>query len=117
MVRQPDSSPKFIQVELDRFTDYPRSLRVVFYDTTWRRLPFRMKRPTGPDLQRPKNFARMIEICRSLSQNFGFVRVDLYDLGDRVVFGELTHYPTAGHMRFYPDEYDLKLGRYFHSTL
>jgi hypothetical protein len=38
----------------------------------------------------------MISIAERLSDGVDFVRVDLYDLGDRVVFGELTNYPRQG---------------------
>ena len=38
----------------------------------------------------------MIRIAETLGAETDFVRVDLYDLGDRVVFGELTNTPNAG---------------------
>lgn len=50
-------------------------------------------------LERPKHFIEMIEYAKKLSADFDFVRVDFYDLPERVVFGELTNYPTAGFKR------------------
>ena len=41
---------------------------------------------------------------------FDFVRVDLYALGDRIVVGELTHYPAGGNKSFDPPEWDARLG-------
>jgi hypothetical protein len=38
------------------------------------------------------------------------VRVDLYAIGERIVVGELTHYPTGGNKSFDPPEWDAKLG-------
>jgi len=50
-------------------------------------------------LERPKHFIEMIEYAKKLSADFDFIRVDFYDLPERVVFGELTNYPTAGFKR------------------
>ena len=38
----------------------------------------------------------MIEIAERLGEGVDFVRVDLYDVDGRVVFGELTNYPAGG---------------------
>jgi hypothetical protein len=55
----------------------------------------------------------MIDICRKLSEESDFVRVDLYSIGDQVFFGELTHYPEAGFGRFDPPAFDLEMGSYW----
>jgi hypothetical protein len=39
-----------------------------------------------------------------------FVRVDLYNVNGRIVFGELTNYPAAGLDPFYPAEFDAVFG-------
>jgi hypothetical protein len=46
---------------------------------------------------RPDNFPEMVEVARKLSADFDFVRVDLYSVGDRVYFGELTCTPHQGY--------------------
>jgi TupA-like ATPgrasp len=46
---------------------------------------------------RPANFAEMVGVARELSADFDFVRVDLYSVGDRVYFGELTCTPHQGY--------------------
>ena len=38
----------------------------------------------------------MVRIAEALGAETDFVRVDLYDLGDRIVFGELTNTPNGG---------------------
>jgi hypothetical protein len=38
------------------------------------------------------------------------VRVDLYDTGGHVYFGELTHYPGGGLVRIRPRAFDRALG-------
>jgi hypothetical protein len=45
----------------------------------------------------PANFAAMVEVSRALSADFDFVRVDLYSVGNRVYFGELTCTPHQGY--------------------
>ena len=46
-------------------------------------------------LPRPIHLSEMVEYARRLSAPFPFVRVDLYDTADGVVFGELTFTPSA----------------------
>ena len=40
-----------------------------------------------------------------------FVRVDLYDVDGRIVFGELTSYPAGGDSPFYPESFNEVFGR------
>lgn len=47
----------------------------------------------------PANFAEMVSVARALSAEFDFVRVDLYSVGKRVYFGELTCTPHQGYGR------------------
>lgn len=45
------------------------------------------------DMLKPKSFDKMLEIAKKLSEEFPFVRVDLYDKDGEVLFGELTFTP------------------------
>lgn len=47
-------------------------------------------------IPKPSSLKKMIEICRTLSEDFDFVRVDLYEINQNVFFGELTFSPAAG---------------------
>ena len=58
-------------------------------------------------------FDEMVRISCELSKNFNFSRVDLYQVRNKVYFGELTFYPGNGFERFYPDKYDRLIGDYF----
>lgn len=60
--------------------------------------------------QKPFNFEKMKDIARALSRDIPFVRVDLYEVDNKVYFSELTFTPCAGYMPFSPKEYDYKLG-------
>ena len=58
-------------------------------------------RPAGAaaaevDVPRPVNLDAALELARRLGAGLDMVRVDLYDLGDRLVVGELTVYPMGG---------------------
>jgi len=45
----------------------------------------------------PANFEVMVQVAKDLSADFDFVRVDLYTVGDKVYFGELTCTPHQGY--------------------
>ncbi len=45
-----------------------------------------------------------------LSENVSFVRVDLYEINSKPLFGELTYYPESGWGRFIPGEFDRVVG-------
>jgi len=52
----------------------------------------------------------MIHVSEILSAPFPFVRVDLYEVRGRVLFGELTFYPGNGTDPFNPGEWDRIFG-------
>ena len=95
-----------VQVDFNRFTGHTRN----FYDPDGTPVALRMYYPPGPDIALPSTFVRMRSVAERLAQDFDFVRVDLYTLGERIVAGELTHYPTGGNKAFEPPEWDAKLG-------
>jgi hypothetical protein len=55
----------------------------------------------------------MIAVAESLAAGTDFVRVDLYLLPDRIVFGELTSYPAGGHSPFSPESWDAVFGSHW----
>jgi len=61
------------------------------------------------NLPKPKCLDEMIRICRTLSKPFPQVRVDLYEVNNRIYFGELT-FTAGGNMQTFSPEYYLKLG-------
>jgi hypothetical protein len=62
---------------------------------------------------RPRSLERMIQIAETLGREMDFVRVDLYCIGERVYFGELTNYPWAGNHRFQPESFNEELGAHW----
>ncbi len=106
-----DGKPAIILVDVDRFTNHTRNI----YDTQWNRQPFALDFPESErKIERPGALEKMLDIAARLSEGFPFVRVDLYEVGSEVFFGEMTFTPQAGLGRFHPPEYDERLGDLFH---
>ena len=84
-----------------------KDLYLDYYDMEWNCLDIsldgHLHSPT--ERPRPKNFEEMVDLSRKLSCEFPFVRVDLYSVGDRVYFSELTFIPTGGNMKLKPASY------------
>ena len=60
--------------------------------------------------EKPSCFNEMIEIAKNLSKNVIFLRVDLYQIKDKVYFSELTFSPCGGFMPFEEKTSDIELG-------
>jgi hypothetical protein len=99
----------FIQIDFDRFTGHSRTL----YDKNWKFIKATLKFKQGPESPKPKNFDKMLEIARNLSKGFDYVRIDLYDIGSKIYFGEMTNYPGSGMEKFTPQSFDFRLGKYW----
>jgi len=97
---------RVVSVDHDRFVRHVRSL----YTPEWERVPFELKFPAGPDVERPAALGEMIAIAERLARETDFLRVDLYAPGARIVVGELTSFHGAGLEEFRPASYDRWLG-------
>ena len=53
----------------------------------------------------------MIEFAEKLAKNMPFVRIDFYETGGRLYFGEITFFPGGGYEEFSPEKWDYKLGK------
>ena len=62
------------------------------------------------EIKKPESLSKMILLAEILAKDFRYVRVDLYNLINKVYFGELTFSPGAGFCRFKPHEWDRKFG-------
>jgi len=89
-----------------------------FFDAHWNQLALHTRKKVArPSIPQPTCFEHMFELARRLSQEIGFIRVDLYNTNGRVYCGELTLTPGAGIFQFGPDHWDLKLGEKWDLTL
>lgn len=86
-------------------------LKVDFYDLQWKKMPFQRHYPnSNKDIPKPKNYELMINLAEKLSKDIPFVRVDFYEIDEKVYFGELTFFPGSGFEKFTPEKYDKILG-------
>jgi len=84
------------------------------FDEKWNFLPVRLSSiAQGPRIVKPKSYEMMLKLAEELAQPFDYVRVDLYNIGKKIYFGELTHYPESGRGKFEPDSFDFKLGKFW----
>lgn len=60
--------------------------------------------------KRPSNYKEMVSLAESLAEGFGFMRVDLYSVENKMYFSELTPYPGGVTHRFEPETIDRILG-------
>lgn len=104
-----NGEPKYCQVIRDRNTNET----IDFYDTKWTHQEFVGLNPNVTNgkipVPKPRQLSEMIEIARNLSKGIPFVRVDLYDTGKNIYFGELTFYPASGFGEFNPLKWDNKI--------
>ena len=63
--------------------------------------------------EKPQNFEKMLEIVKKLSENFEYVRVDLYNINGKIYVGELTFCESSGFGKFTDEEWDYKFGSYW----
>lgn len=105
--------PDVILVCRDRFSKNSHRASYLFFDQEW---IFQPLNKGDEDLQKidvpkPENLEEMIEIAKKLSRDFLFARIDLYNIGGKIYFGEITLSPNSG---FDPDikyETDLMFGQ------
>jgi hypothetical protein len=100
--------PSFVVVNVDRF----RRHAIDFFDLNWQRLPFTYDNYASSEISipRPGNLDEMLDCARKLSAGFPFLRVDLYSIEGRTIFGEITCYPAAGEEIFIPSSYNYDYG-------
>lgn len=89
-----------------------KGLKVTFFDRNWNKMPFTRHYPASDEvLPKPNNYGQLVSIAEKLSAGTKFLRVDFYELDDKIYFGELTFYPGCGYEEFTPEEWDHKLGK------
>lgn len=82
---------------------------VLVYDTEWNAHP-EYSRVTkyyrqGSVIPKPENFKNMLSMAEKLAAPFPVVRVDLYNIAGRILFGELTFTAVGGLMNCYTDAF------------
>ena len=106
-----DGEPHYCQVIRDRHSKET----IDFYDMEWNHMPFVGLNPVAKNgiapVARPVHLEIMKDICRKLSKDIKFSRIDLYVINDKEYFGEITFYPAAGFGEFTPADWNERLGK------
>lgn len=99
---------RFVQVDAGRFAHRTQD----FYTRDWEHLGLSGGPPwAASPPPRPERLDEMVGLAERLGAETDFVRVDLYSLPDRIVFGELTSYPAGGYSPFFPGWWNREFGR------
>lgn len=102
--------PKYFMVSYGEFDHNVRNHK---FDMAWNSIDHYFKKQAAVDaenIEQPKNFEKMVEIAEQLSKPFPHVRVDLYNLAGRIVFGEMTFYSAGGFVKIDSDEMNRTVG-------
>lgn len=82
-----------------------------YFDSDFKHLDIVQEHPMSEQrIEKPLNFDLMKEIASKLSTGLPQVRVDLYNIGGNIFFGELTFFHHGGIMPFYPQDWDYTFG-------
>lgn len=71
------------------------------------------ERPLTRKINKPNNYDELKRTAELLAKPFPEARIDLYNEGDKIRFGEITFFDGSGYMTFEPDEFDFIMGEKF----
>ncbi len=103
-----DGEVKIIEIDFDRFISHKRNL----YSPEWDLLDMEIAYPrdSARKFERPENLDEMIKAAEMLSADMPAVRVDFYNINNRIYFGEITFFHESGMGKITPEEWDHKMG-------
>ncbi len=104
-----NGEPKALFVATDRMTD----TKFDFFDVEFNHLPFTNGHPNAEkEIAKPQNLDEMLKAASILSKGIPQVRIDLYNVNGKILFGEMTFSHWSGMVPFEPDEWDERFGEW-----
>lgn len=98
---------EYIVFDIGRFKEHKRNI----YNRNWELIEAKSEYSNYEmNIEKPKCLGKMIEIAEKLGGDFPFVRIDLYQVMDKIYFGEMTFYPWSGYENFMPLEFNYIMG-------
>lgn len=98
---------EFLTIHYDRFEDH----KTRAFNRNFEPYEFRYDFDQWHgECKHPDNFEEMVQIAESLSEEFDFMRIDLYNVDNRIYFSEITPYPGGVSTKFLPKSRDYELG-------
>lgn len=96
-------------------TDRNKDIRYNNYYIDWKEFDgaqFNGWKKSDKPLTKPNNWDEMVKIAEALSKPFPFVRVDLFNINNKIYFSELTFTPAKGTLIFDDDKADFEIGEW-----
>lgn len=83
-----------------------------FFDLNWNHVDFCFNTYDyyEGNLEKPSCFDEMVAVAGKLCKDLPYSRIDLYEVGGKVYFGEITFFPASGFLGYHPHEWNRKLG-------
>ena len=96
-------------ITTDRFTNKTYN----WFDRDFNELPFTYGAAgkTQGGVKKPRHYEDMVAYAEKLAKPFPFARVDFYEIGDRIMVGEMTFYSGGGILPFHPEKWDYEIGK------
>lgn len=105
-----DGEVKAMFIATDR-SKGEHAVRFDFFDENFNHLPFTNGHPNASVLpEKPRMFEEMKALASKLSKGIPQVRIDFFEVGSKVYFGEMTFFHWSGLQPFVPEEWDYKFG-------
>ncbi len=82
-----------------------------FYDTQWKKLPYKLKGYEEKDFSKPIVHEQLLEYAQILAEGFSYVRVDFLVIKNDIYVLEMTFTPHSAMMPFENTLHDLELGK------
>lgn len=111
-----DGVPKFIAANFDRdpITLHPHAM---VFSPQWKRIMCLNEEENIEEMKCPQNLNELLQVASILSEGMPYVRVDLYSIGNRLFFGELTFTPSGNMIMVdYKPEFDAEMGKFINIT-
>lgn len=107
-----DGEPKALFVATDRQTP-GEEVKFDFFDMEYNHIDVKNGHQNAKVWpQKPQQFALMKELAKKISKDIPHVRVDFYEVNNKVYFGEMTFFHFSGMVPFEPEEWDYTFGEW-----
>ena len=108
-----DGEVKYLFIATERQTG--GEVKFDYFDADFNHLDIVQHHPMSSKLiTKPNCYEQMKALAATLSKGLPVVRVDLYEVNDRIYFGEYTFFHHGGMVPFHPDKWDIIWGEQIH---
>ena len=98
----------YMFIATDRHGDH--TLTYTFFDSDLQKIDCFYGNKPNANPEMPKKINEMLDVAKKLASPFPYVRVDFYEIGEKIYVGEMTFYSGGGVLPFNPPSVDTYLG-------